>query len=58
MKIEVDAEVLAALWNAARRGTDRDGDDHAEGAYDMIQALTGNADPEELIQRLRNGETY
>ena len=54
MKIEVDDTTVAELWNAARRATDGECDPYAEGAFDMIQALTGNSSARDFIADLND----
>lgn len=53
MKCVLSTEQLETLWQAARKGTDEDGNDYAEGAYDMIQAITGNGDIETVLNNLK-----
>jgi hypothetical protein len=54
MKITATAEELQALWDAARAATDEAGNDYAEGAYDVIQAVTGVGSVEDVIRQLND----
>lgn len=44
-------EEIAKLWEAAR-AADETNDSYGCGAFDMIQALTGNSDVNQLIANL------
>lgn len=51
MKIVVTEQEIQEVWNAARAGTDDPDEvnEYAEGAYAMIQFLTGGGSKEELL---------
>jgi hypothetical protein len=54
LKITCTPEEIARLWDIARAGTDTPDNDFAEGAYAMIQALTGGGSIEEVEDGCRN----
>lgn len=53
MEITATPEQIDQLWSAARVATDKSSD-YAEGAYDMIQALTGSADVDDVLDNLED----
>jgi hypothetical protein len=52
MEITATPEQIQELWTAARVASDREANDYGEGAYDMIQALTGGSEIGQVLETL------